>query len=67
MKSSSTFALLGEMTGASYLISMVFKICHPKPPRSWHSLGMETMLRTYAALLWVVGSVFPKLGFCVKG
>ena len=35
MKSSSTFALLGEMTGASYLISMVFKICHPKLKCRW--------------------------------
>ena len=25
------------------------------------------MLRTYAALPWVVGSVFPKLGFVQKG
>ena len=24
---------------------------------------VETMLRTYAALPWVVGSVFSKLGF----
>ena len=28
---------------------------------------MKTMLRTYAAMPWVVGSVFPKLGFVQKG
>ena len=28
---------------------------------------MKTMLRTYAATPWVVGSVFPKLGFVQKG
>ena len=28
---------------------------------------METMLRTCAALPWVVGSIFPKLGFVQKG
>ena len=30
MKSSSGLVLPDGMTGASYLISMVFKICHPK-------------------------------------
>ena len=34
MKSSSGLVLPGGMTGASYLISMVFKICRPKPPRA---------------------------------
>ena len=29
--------------------------------------GMKTMLRTCAATPWVVGSVFPKLGFAQKG
>ena len=28
---------------------------------------MKTMLRTCAATPWVVGSVFPKLGFVQKG
>ena len=32
MKSSSGLVLPGGMTGASYLISMVFKICRPKSP-----------------------------------
>ena len=44
MKSSSTFALLGEMTGASYLISMVFKICHPKPPGAGTLSGWKPCL-----------------------
>ena len=32
LKSSSTFALLGEMNEAACLISMVFEIPHPKSP-----------------------------------
>lgn len=28
---------------------------------------MKTMLRTYAATPWVMGSIFPKLGFVQKG
>ena len=34
MKSSSGLVLPGGMTGASCLISMVFKICRPKPPKA---------------------------------
>jgi len=36
LKSSSTFALLGEMNEAACLISMVFKLCHPKPQGLTH-------------------------------
>ena len=35
MKSSSAFALLGEMNEAACLISMVFKLCHPKLKCRW--------------------------------
>ena len=35
MKSSSGLVLPGGMTGASYLISMVFKICRPKLKCRW--------------------------------
>ena len=49
------------------MLSMVFKLCYPKSPWNRHVPGMKTMLRTYAAPPWVVGSVFPKLGFVQKG
>ena len=39
MKSSSAFALLGEMNEAACLISMVFKLCHPKPQGLTHPQG----------------------------
>jgi len=59
--------LLPQVSHVAYLISMVFKLCYPKSPGIDMPPGMKTMLRTCAATPWVVGSVFPKLGFAQKG
>jgi len=39
LKSSSAFALLGEMNGAACLISMVFKLCRSKSQGLTHPQG----------------------------
>ena len=67
MKSSSTFALLGEMTGASYLISMVFKICHPKPPGAGTLSGWKPCLEHMQRCSGLLVAFSLSLVFVYKG